>query len=1271
MKKSLFILLSILCSFQVFAQDTLVNHYVPFNTQNQSMWKNGSIADINWRPLDGTVVGDGWNESSSIGGITTIVGQQFGAQATAATWGRISPYLIFKLGTEQLDLNYPVDVNLNMPAARTFNKGENITIETEFIPDAANCDIIADDYEMEFSMGCEIELGFSLAAKLCFFSCANFDIVDIHIDEDYKLLEFDRNHIIVMNGSQMNVTWPYSYTDPLDITTFELNYPSLINDSVWVAPNKNLMRYANIYDPEEYIRLYFDIPKFIGALNIPYVSTFFGNLQNSWTWSGIEVGYTLFTCGFNVLDHNQQKMKFNPNIWAEMEFPTIIDYTVRTKGGSLVSSGSSDRILYRMDHDLSFDFPCNYEFMDITTTYSLSNQFTNNTYDSIAFDFTMQALEFHITVPSVTIIPEICVNLYKPCGPWYCVICKWCYWKRVCTPAVVFGGLNYSLGPLLDESYNMFAIKIPWHNETWQLGGFSTYPQAPFRLQSADYYVEITSTSDVDCYGNSSGSATAHIVNGTPPYRYEWSTGQVYYSSNTTEIMNNIPAGTHYVIISDANGCVSFTQFVIDEPALPLSLSSIVNDVDCYGNSSGTIDITVDGGTTPYDYLWSNGATTEDLSGLSQGNYSVTVTDDNGCTIVDHFVINEPTEIIVNYTTVDVLCYGGNTGSIDVNVNGGTLPYTYLWSNGATTQDVSMLTAGTYTITVTDDNACEKIVSIDIFEPADPLTLSETHIDVDCYGNNTGSIDITTFGGTPPYTYQWSDVNYNQLIVTTEDISQLTAGTYHLLVTDDNLCQDSISITIQQPDKIELSFAVTDVSCFGGNDGEIDLSVQGGIPPYTYLWSTTATTEDIVGLTAGMYYVTVSDAHSCDMIDSVYVNEPAEALSASLSITDVRCHGGNSGSIDLSVNGGTAPYSFSWSNGSTQEDLSNIGAGMYTVTITDSKGCLAYTGGMVNQPDTSIYALFDIVDASCNAYRDGSIALQIYGGTTPYRLTWDDTSYVINTSFEIYDNLASGVYHVIISDINNCSQDYTFVVNQPDSLLITYNTSIVNCYDGNDGSIDITVTGGTTPYIYSWSNGATTEDISMLTSGIYQVEVEDSMGCKASESIFLGQFPEIIVDYEITPLSCKDQEDAAIDLSIIGGTQNYVFNWSNGEFTEDIANLASGYYNVVVTDDNGCTKSIDFFIDQSFEPCLFIPSSFSPNADGINDVWVLRNIDRYPNCEVLVFNRWGKKVFESISYTEPWDGTYKGNAVPAETYYYIIDLNNGDEPYNGTVTIVR
>jgi gliding motility-associated-like protein len=179
------------------------------------------------------------------------------------------------------------------------------------------------------------------------------------------------------------------------------------------------------------------------------------------------------------------------------------------------------------------------------------------------------------------------------------------------------------------------------------------------------------------------------------------------------------------------------------------------------------------------------------------------------------------------------------------------------------------------------------------------------------------------------------------------------------------------------------------------------------------------------------------------------------------------------------------------------------------------------------------------------------------------------------------------------------------------------------------------------------------------------------MGCKASESIFLGQFPEIIVDYEITPLSCKDQEDAAIDLSIIGGTQNYVFNWSNGEFTEDIANLASGYYNVVVTDDNGCTKSIDFFIDQSFEPCLFIPSSFSPNADGINDVWVLRNIDRYPNCEVLVFNRWGKKVFESISYSEPWDGTYKGNAVPAETYYYIIDLNNGDEPYNGTVTIVR
>ncbi|RLF65771.1 MAG: hypothetical protein DRN30_03385 [Thermoplasmata archaeon] len=907
--------------------------------------------------------------------------------------------------------------------------------------------------------------------------------------------------------------------------------------------------------------------------------------------------------------------------------------------------------------------------MDVTTTYSLTNQFTNNTYDSIAFDFTMEALEFFVDVPSVTIIPRICVNLYKPCGPWYCPICDWCYWKRVCTPAVVFGGLNYSLGPLLDESYNMFDVKIPWHNETWELAGFSTYPQTSFRLRTADYFV-VVSDGSIACHGGT-GTATANITNGTPPYRYEWSNGQIYYSSNTTETMNNLPAGTHYLIITDANGCVSFDEFEMGEPTQALALSSTVTDVDCFGNTTGEIDITVTGGTLPYTYLWSEGSSSEDITGLSAGNYLVTVTDNNSCQIFDSFDIIEPDQIIITYTTGDVFCFGSDEGLIDIDVNGGILPYSYAWSNGSTTQDIAQLVAGTYIVTVSDDNGCTETETIDIYEPLAPLSLMETHINVDCFGSNTGSIDIITAGGTSPYSYQWSDVNYNQLIVTTEDISMLTAGTYHLLVTDDNGCQDTIDITISQPDDIQMTYSVDDVLCYGGNDGQIDMSVTGGTPNYTYLWSTGATSEDLSGLFAGTYYITVTDNNSCVKVDSVEVSQPQEALSAIVNVDDVLCYGDSTGNIDLDVSGGSFPYSYLWSNGSTNQDIDHLPAGVYTVTVTDDNGCLAYSGAVINQPDTALYFTYTVDDVSCASYHDGGVSLNIMGGTAPYYLTWDDTSYVINNNFENITNLGSGVYNVIITDYNNCSVNQTIIVNQPDSLLISYSAGIVSCYDGNNGNIDITIVGGTLPYQYLWSNGATTEDIGMLNTGTYTVEVTDSNGCVSTEDIFVGQFPEIIVDYYITPLSCKDQEDAAIDLTVIGGTDNYIFNWSNGEFAEDILNLASGYYSVNITDDNGCIKTIDFFIDQSFEPCLNIPSSFTPNGDGTNDVWVLQNIDRYPNCEVIIFSRWGKKVFESNGYSDPWDGSYNGGQVPSETYYYIIDLNNGDEPYNGTLTIVR
>lgn len=680
---------------------------------------------------------------------------------------------------------------------------------------------------------------------------------------------------------------------------------------------------------------------------------------------------------------------------------------------------------------------------------------------------------------------------------------------------------------------------------------------------------------NVNCFGDNTGSLSVIVTGGTQPISYQWSNGA------TTPNLTNIPSGTYVLTIIDANNCQNFVTAIVTQPsaALSASVSSLAN-VDCFGNSTGSIDLYASGGTAPYAYQWSTGSTSEDISGMTSGNYTVTVTDANGCTSVLSTTISQPAAVLqadINATT-HVDCNGNSSGSIDIIVYGGTTAYQYLWSNGATTEDLSGIPSGTYSLTVTDANSCVTNVSATITQPAAVLNSSvSSQSDVDCFGNSSGNIDISVSGGTNPYTYSWSNGT------TSQDLSGIPSGTYSVLVTDVNGCTSSLSATISQPAQTLVSSVSSqgNVGCYADSSGNIDLTVSGGTSPYIYSWSNGETTEDINSLPSGSYSVLVTDINGCTSISYATIFQPSAALSAAISSqTDVDCYSNSTGSIDITVQGGTAPYQFAWSNGSTTEDLAAIASGTYSVTITDANNCITNASATITQPSAVLSSLLTSqVDVDCFGNNNGSIDITVTGGTNPYTYSWDNGA----TSEDI-TNIPAGTYSVLITDANGCTSALSVTINQPAQTIASSLNAQgnVGCFADSTGYIDLTVSGGTTPYTYVWSNGETTEDINSLPSGNYNVVVTDMNGCTTSSSAFISQ-PAASLSAALssqTDVDCYSNATGSIDVTVSGGTQPYTYVWNNGATTEDISGITSGSYSVQVTDSNGCTTTLSAVISQ-------------------------------------------------------------------------------------------
>ena len=789
--------------------------------------------------------------------------------------------------------------------------------------------------------------------------------------------------------------------------------------------------------------------------------------------------------------------------------------------------------------------------------------------------------------------------------------------------------------------------------------------------------LSVTSYVDVDCKGNFNGSINISTQGGNilGGYSYDWTNSSGILLPMQTESISNVGAETYTLVVTDSKGCQATITQTISEPIAVLTSTPIYTHILCFGASTGSVDPGINGGTTAYTYLWSNASSSPILSNVPAGSYDLTVTDAQGCSETYTYILTEPIAALgITLTGVDVLCFGANTGEVTSTVTGGTQPYNYLWTTGAeTTADISGLPIGIYELTVTDDNGCIIIDDATLIQPNAPLALSTVVTDIDCYGNNNGAVDLTITGGTSPYIKTWWNSGSVVLSDTTEDITNQYADAYTVLITDGNGCTDSITSTIIEPaSPLAISGIINHVNCFQLNDGAIDATVSGGTFPYTYSWSNAAITEDINNVLAGTYTLTATDLNICVESMDFTITEPSNALIVTTVTTDVSCNGELDGEIESTVEGGSAPYTYLWSNLASTQNIEAIGAGPYTVTITDDQGCIAFTGATVYEP-TALVANFTVTDASCYGYDDGVIEMLISGGIAPYYFDWgNQNDILLNNPSEILDSLIAEDYFIRVRDDHGCLFEQIVTVGEPEPFVSTTVVTDPLCYDGNDGSIDVTIIGGTINYSSVWGHGPLTEDVNGLTTGTYTYSVTDAQGCVINDTVFVDEPKLIQITYDITPISCIDQVDADIFIAPYGGTQPYTYLWSTGSFNQNAEDLPPGIYDLIITDDNLCSVPFSFEISINPDECLNIPNTFTPNGDNYNDTWVILNLDLYPNAVVKVFNKWGNEIYETQVPYQEWDGTHHAAPLPSDVYYYIIILGNDEgNEYTGTITIIR
>ncbi len=695
----------------------------------------------------------------------------------------------------------------------------------------------------------------------------------------------------------------------------------------------------------------------------------------------------------------------------------------------------------------------------------------------------------------------------------------------------------------------------------------------------------------------SNGSIDLSVNGGTIPYSYSWN------NSDTTEDLSNLSAGNYSVIITDINGCTDTNWATLNQPSngLSLSLSSPSNNgynIACFGENSGSIIANSAGGTGSLTYIWSSGDTTQNISNLFAGSYSVAITDSVGCSLSDSISITEPFELTSVYSTVNVMCYSDSTGSAIVNFSGGVTDYILSWTgytypllNGLTTFITPVgVPAGIYPYSVMDANGCFHFDTITITEPT-AITVSSYTTNVSCNGGNNGTSILTSSGGTGTLTENWGGNNP----------MAFAAGTYNYIVTDDNLCVESGSVTITEPTSLSLSLSGTDNSCYNSCDGEITSSVYGGVSPYTYSWNNGSNSDSLSNLCIGNYSVDITDANGCIISDIVIITQPSEITINTDSIIEVSVYDGNDGEIYITTFGGVGSHSYSWTGpsfSSTNEDLIGLFSGDYIITVTDSTNCSNSDTIFVNQPPSLSIYIDTVINLLCFEECNGQVNITADGGDSVYTYLWIGPNGFTSTDEDL-NSLCAGTYEIIVSDTTS-SISTTITILQATQLQMITNVDTALCFGGTAQATAYTY-GGQYPYITNWDNG-TSAITAYLTAGIHYVNVQDVNGCSISDSVMIIQNDSIIANTITTDISCYGLTDGSVQINIIsGGTSPFTYSSNSGvsfQSNNVFSSLNNVTYSYIIMDDNGCTTTIsDSIIEPTELVVLLTSTSVSCNGE--------------------------------------------------------------------------
>jgi len=738
----------------------------------------------------------------------------------------------------------------------------------------------------------------------------------------------------------------------------------------------------------------------------------------------------------------------------------------------------------------------------------------------------------------------------------------------------------------------------------------------------------------------SDGTITTMISGGVAGYTFQWSDG----STNTNR--TNLAPGTYSVTVNDNTLCAASTSVTIEEfNCSGIIIAPTITNPVCSGGASGAIALHIQEISAPYTVSWSTQSEDEQVSSLTSGDYSVTLTDAGGCALIRTFTLIEPSPLSGNVSATDETANDINNGTAIVTINGGTAPYNYEWSNGATTSSISNLPPADYHVTVSDSNGCLYVDTVSIGAYICPAfdIVDMYKADNLCSGDSHGVLGASISGGTAPFAFIWSNGS------TSASIDGVVAGSYSVTVTDSYNCQVIGSESIEDPSALSVVSTISHVSAVGLSDGNVLLTIQGGVEPYTIMWSNGAASDGIDNLAEGTYGYTVTDNNGCTTSDEVDIDQyVCPNLSLSFETSNITCFGAADGVLRCIAESGTAPYTYIWSNGASGDSITELLEGSYSVTATDSRGCSIIATSDMEEPNPLMFTEAVTHESGGNA-NDGSIVLQIEGGTEPYEVTWTD-----GVADAARTQVSPGAYGFVIVDAHRCTISGEVTIAEFDCPDIELSITVFDneCEDGDVGGVDVIASNGTGTYTYI-VNGVLYENASIrgLAAGSYELVVQDINGCSASVP-FEVETPMSMMVSELSTDDTSGILPGAASVTVVGGVEPYSYLWSDGR-TDAVNNaLFPGIHHVTITDALGCTIIEEVVIHQleeagAIEDLQLFESHPNPASDIIN---IQVEFSEAKDMRVVITNLSGQPVYDEVLNTDVYDRTVDISGFPRGLY---------------------